>query len=233
MLRIAYLGAYAALAALGEALVARPALLWVRSLGILEPVLSWEVRYGALLLGCAALVAVFTLWLASDVAQGKRPRAPLHVAFLLAIGLCFAIRQASGDPQPPRDPAPALRDALRVAAEELDRSYKGRYAPDAAQFSSSLAQVQPPGFRRLGRSIPLHARILSGEDGAQVRPLEGDQPGTLYVAISSDRQTAWLTALGANGIQKLPDGAPAVVEAHAGTHSLPGADPLLPAYPRR
>jgi hypothetical protein len=233
VLRIAYLAAYAALAALGEAVVARPVLLWIRSFGLFRATPAWDVPQGPLLLGCGALVAILTLWLASDVARNRRPRAPLHVALLLAVGICFAVRQAAGDPRPPRDPAPALLEALRVAGDELDRGYAGRYSPDAAQFASALAQVAPPGFRRLGRTIPLHARVLSGEDSAQLQPLEGDQPGTIYVAISNDRQSAWITALGAKGILRLASGSPAIVEAHAGTHGLPGADPLLPAYPGR
>jgi hypothetical protein len=228
--RVTYLASYAALAALGEALVARPALLWVRSQGIFSPALAWDVRYGGLLLACAVLLALFTFGLASGIALGGKPRLPLHLAFLLAVGICFALRSASGNPRPPRDPAPALLDALRAAADELDRSYAGVYAPDASQFSSGLAQVTPPGFRRLGRAIPLHARILSGAEGPQVEPLPEDQPGTVYLAISKDRQSAWLTALGLNGVMTLPAGTPAIAIAQGGTHSLPGGDPHLPAY---
>ncbi|MGZ6125869.1 MAG: hypothetical protein ACXWLR_12965 [Myxococcales bacterium] len=228
--RVTYLAAYAALAALGEALVARPALLWVNSQGVFSPALAWDVPYGALLLACAILLALFTFGLASGVALGRKPRPPLHVAFLLAVGICFALRSASGDPLPPRDPKPALLHGLRTAADELDRGYAGLYAPDAGQFSSALAQVAPPGFRRLGRAIALHARILSGADGPQLEALPGDQPGTIYVAIAKDRQSAWLTALGLYGIVQLSSAKPAVAVARQGTHSLPGGDPGLPAY---
>ena len=231
--RVTYLAIYAALAALGEALVARPALLWVRSQGIFQPALAWDVPFGALLLACAVLVALFTLGLASAVSLGRTPAIPLHLAFLLAIGICLAVRSASGNPRPPRDPAPALLDAVRTAADELDRGYAGSYAPDAGQFGSALAQVRPPGFRRLGRPIPVHARILSGADGPQLEPLPEDLPGTVYIAIARDRQSAWLTALGLDGIVLLRRDRPAVAEAHAGTHSLPGQDPALPAYPAR
>ncbi|MGE5049117.1 MAG: hypothetical protein ACM3PC_11140, partial [Deltaproteobacteria bacterium] len=199
MVRIAYFCAYAAVAALGEALVARPGLLWLRSQGILRPALAWDVPLGGLLLLCAALLAAFTLWLASDVAQGRRPQMPLHAAFLLLFGICVVLRSTAGDPRPPRDPAPSLFDGLRAVADELDRGYAGQYAPDAGQFSSALAQVAPPGFRRLGRSIPLHVRVLSAADGPRLEPLEGDQPGTIYVSISKDRQSAWLTALTGGG----------------------------------
>ena len=228
-----YLAAYAALAALGEALVARPALLWLRSLGIFAPALAWDVPFGALLLFSAVLVAAFTFALASAVALGRSPRAPLHVAFLLAIGICFALRSASGNPRPPPDPAPALLDGLRAVADELDRGYAGSYAPDAGQFASALAQVAPPPFRRLGRRIPLHARVLSGADGPQLEALPEDLPGTVYVAISRDRRSAWITSLGLDGIVKLGPEQPAIAVAHAGTHAPPGRDAALPAYPRR
>jgi len=93
--------------------------------------------------------------------------------------------------------------------------------------------VAPTGFRRLGRNVPLRARILSGAEGARLDVLEGDLPGTIYVSISKDRQTAWLTAAAGGGaVLTISPGQPAVIEAHSGTHSLPGRDPLVPAYPK-
>jgi hypothetical protein len=231
VIRLAYFAAYAALAALGAALVARPALLWLRSQGLFEAALAWEVRNGALLVVSAALLAFLTLWLALQAALCRSSRAPLHLAFLLGVGICLALRSASGDPRPPADPTPGLLDGLRAAAEELDRGWTGQYAPDAARFSSSLAQVRPPAFRRHGRILPLQVRVLSGAEGPQLEPLPGDQPGTIYLSLSRDRQTAWLTALTLDGTLRLPARQPAVIEAHAGTHSLPGRDPALPAYP--
>jgi len=230
VIRLAYLCAYALVAALGEALVARPASLWLRSQGLFHPALAWEVPYGSLLAASAAALALFTVWLGSHTAMGRKPVLPLHVAFLLLVGICLALRSASGEPRPPPDPAPALVSALAAAAAELDRSYASLYASDAAQFASSLAQIAAPPFLRLGRRIPLHARILSAAEGAQLEPLPDDQPGTLYIAISRDRQSAWLTALSLNGILELPPGSPAIAEAHAGTHSAPGADPKIPSY---
>src|SRR5262249_10703396 len=156
---------------------------------------------------------------------------PHALRFLLPRAVCFAVRSWAGDPQPPRDPAPALLDGLRAAAGELDRDFHGSYLPDASQLNSALAQVTPPGYRRLGRDIPLHARVLSGADGPQLEPLPGDIPGTIYVAISRDRTAAWISALALGGTLKLASGKPALVEAHAGTHSQPGRDPLVPAYP--
>ena len=230
-MHLAYLAAYAALAALGAALVARPAFLWLRSQGLAEAVLAWDVPNGALLAASAALLAFLTLRLASEAALRRGPRAPLHLAFLLGVGICLALRSASGDPRPPSDPAPGLLDALRAAAEDLDRGWAGQYTPDTAQFSSSLAQVHPPAFRRHGRRLPLHVRVLSGAEGAQLEPLAGDQPGTIYLSLSRDRQTAWFTALTLDGVLQMSSGKPAIIEAQAGTHSSPGGDPALPAYP--
>jgi hypothetical protein len=229
--RIAYLAAYAALAALGEALVARPALLFLRGLGLFRTVQPWDVPLGGLSLFCAALVALMTLWLASAAALGRRPRVPQHAAFLLLLAVCLAVRAGSGEPRPPRDATPALLDGLRAAATELDGSFHDQYTPDAAQLDAALAKLPAPGFRRLGRSLPLHARVLPAADGPQTDALPGDPPGTLYVSISRDRHAAWLTALGLRGIARLPSGKPALIEAHSGTHSLPGRDPLVPAYP--
>jgi len=233
MIRIAYLCAYGSLAALGEALTARPALVWVQSQGIFRTALAREVPYGSLLAVAAAALALFTLWLASRTAVDRTPPVPLHVPFLFLVGACLFLRSASGNPRPPPDPALSLLDALRVAADELDQRYAGLYAPDAAQLSLALAPVRPPPFRRLGLQVPLHARILSGARSAQLTPLPGDEPATIYIAISPDRHSAWLTAVTLTGILELPAGRPAIAEAHSGTHSAPGTDPALPSYPRQ
>ncbi len=231
MIRIAYLLAYAALAALGEALVARPALLFFRSQGLFRAAPAWEVPFGAVALALSAFITAFTIWLALDAALGHRPRVPQHAAFLIVVALSFALRWAGGEPRPPRDPAPSLLEGMRAAAAGLDRTWSGRYAPDAGQLNGALAQVASPGYRRLGRTLPLHARVLSASEGPQLEPLPGDEPATIYIAISRDRTTAWLTALGLQGILKSSSGKPALIEAHAGTHSLPGRDRLVPAYP--
>jgi hypothetical protein len=231
VLRIAYLAVYATFAAVGEGLVARPALLWLRGQGILGAALPWEVPFGALALTLAALVALATLWLASGAALGRRPRVPQHAAFLILLGACLALRAATPAPSPPRDPGPALLQGLRAAAEEIDRDFHGAYAPDASQIDGALARIASPGFRRFGRSLPLHARVLSAAAGPQLVPLPGDEPGTIYVAVSKDRTAAWLTALALGGTLRTTSGQPALIEAHAGTHSLPGRDPLVPAYP--
>jgi hypothetical protein len=231
VLRIAYLAVYAGLAAVGEGLVARPALLWLRGQGIFRAALPWEVPLGGLALALAALVALATLWLASDAALGRRPRVSQHAAFLILLATCLALRAGTDAPLPPRDPAPPLLQGLRAAAEEIDGDFHGAYAPDAEQINGALARVAPPGFRRLGRFIPLHARVLSGATGPQIEPLPGDEPGTIYLAVSKDRSTVWLTALTLGMVLRTASGKPALVEAHQGTHSLPGRDPVVPAYP--
>lgn len=218
MVRIVYLAVYAALAALGEALVAKPALLWLRSQGVLRAALPWEVPFGALALLLAALLAALTLALAAQAALGARPRVPQHALFLCVLGACFALRFAAGEPRPPPDPAPRLYQGLRAAAEQLDQAFAGTYAPMPLQLGDSP-------FRRFGRTPPLRARFLDDADGPQRTPLAGDAPGTIYVAIGRDRTAAWLTALSIGGVLKN------AIESHAGTHSLPGRDALVPAYP--
>ena len=233
MVRSVYVLAYAALVALGEALVARPAALWLNSQGLFRTLLAWDVPMGAAFLAAAAGLAALTFALAVALAFGKKPRAPAHLALLCMIAFCIALRAHAGDPRPPRDPLPSLLAGLRAAAERLDELWAPGYAHDAGAFASAFDRVPPTGFRRLSRPAPLHVRILSGAAGAQSEPLAADEPGTIYVAISLDRSSAWLTALGPGGIVALPSGKPALIEARGGTHSLPGRDPLVPAYPGR
>jgi len=218
VVRIVYLAMYAALAALGEALVAKPALLWLRSQGVLHAALPWEVPFGGLACLLALLVAALTVTLATLAALGVRPRAQQHAVFLVVIGACFSLRFVSAEPRPPGDPAPRLYEALRAAAGQLDQAYAGKYAPQPLVLGDSP-------FRRFGRPLPLRARFLDDAEGPQRSPLAGDAPGTIYVAISADRTAAWLTALSTGGVLRH------AIEAHAGTHSLPGRDPLVPAYP--
>ena len=229
-LRIAYLAAYAALAALGEALVARPALLWLGGQGILRPALPWDVPLGGLSLLLSLLVAGATLLLAASAALGRRPRVPQHAAFLLLLALCLAARAGAGEPLPPADPSAPLLEGLRTAASALDAGYHGSYAPDAFALDSALAKLPAPGYRRLGRALPLQVRIIPST-GPQLDPLPGDSPGTLYLAVSPDQKSIWLTALALHGVLRLSSGRPALIEAHSGTHSLPGRDPNVPAYP--
>ena len=226
---------YASLAALGEALVARPALLWLRGQGLFGAVLPWEVPAGGAALLLALLLAGLTLWLAATAAQGARAQVVLHALLLLLVALCLGQRALGSPPQAPADPAPQLLTALRTAAEVLDHDFAESYAPDESTLAAALAGLSAPGFVRRLRRLPLHPRVLPGRAGPEDEPLAGDEPGTIYVAISADRRAAWLTALtledGHPALLRLGNGRPARIEARQGTHSLPGRDPAVPVYP--
>ncbi len=228
-MRVVYLMVYAAFAALGEALVAKPAVAWLRGRGLLHAALPWEVPLGAWAVLLAVALAAFTLALSLRFALGLRARVPLHAAFLALFALCLALRGAAGEPEPPADPTAPLLDGLRTVAGELDRSYAGRYLVDEPSLNAALARLPRPGFRRRFRTLPLRVLVLGNASGPQLTALAGDEPGTLYVALAADGRRAWLSAL------TLQAGAPAVlrqtVQATAGTHSLPGRDALVPAYP--
>ena len=73
--------------------------------------------------------------------------------------------------------------------------------------------------------------MVENASGPQLTRLAGDAPGTIYLALSPDRTGAWLTALGLGAVLQLAPGRPALIELHSGTHSLPGRDPHVPAYP--
>jgi len=231
VIRLSYVCAFAALASLGEAAAARPAWLWMKSQGLFRATLARDVPFGALLLGAGALLGLVTLRLASGIALRRRPGPALHAALVLLAGICCSLRHAAGGPRPSPDPGPALLEGLRAAAAALDAGFAGQYLPEIAALAPALARVPSPPIRRLGRPVPLRARILSGAGGPRLDPLEGDPPGTLYVAISGDRQRAWLTVLSLDGALRLPSGQPAVMTSRSGTHALPGADPALPVYP--
>jgi len=228
VLRAASLLVYAAVAALGEALVARPALLVLRGLGLFAAVLPWRVPFGAVQLALALAIALVTVLLAARPSPGKRM--PLHIALLALLALAFAVRGLAAEPQPPADPLPSLLNGLRTTADELDREYAGAYSPDLATIDAVLARLPPPGFVRRGRLLPLRA-VRVGAPGPELERFGGTEPGTIYIAVSRDKKSAWLTALSDQGIARLGNGRAAVIGARGGTHSLPGRDPLVPAYP--
>ena len=228
-MRVVNLMVYAAFAALGEALVAKPALAWLRGRGLFRAALPWHVPLGGGAALLALALAAFTLALSLRFALGRRARVPLHAAFLALFALCLVLRVAAAEPAPPTDPTAPLFDGLRAVAVELDRGYAGRYQADPAALDALLSRLPPPGFVRLFRALPLHLRALSNADGPQLTPLAGDEPGTLYLALAADGRRLWLSALTLQG------GEAAVlrqtVQATAGTHSLPGRDARVPAYP--
>ena len=227
MVRGAYLALYAGFAALGAALLARPAVLWTEGLGLFRPVQPWHVPLGGTAALLAALIGALALAMALNAIAGTRLRRRYHLAFLLLIALALALRAASGELVAPADPAPRLIESLRIAAGVLDAEYAftRRYAPTAGLLQGALSALPPPGFVYRGRELRFSARILHGMSRAQLEALPGDPPGTIYVCISSDEQRAWLSALALHRV------IPVTVQARAGTHPAPGFDPLLPLYP--
>ena len=226
VLRASSLLLYSGVAALGEALIARPALLFLRGLGIFRAVLPWRVPFGAVQLALALAVALCTLCLGVRAALEKPPRLPLHAALLALLALSFAVRRVAEPSRPPADPLPALLTGLRTAAGAIARGQ------DGAALDAELAGLDPPGFVRFGRQLPMRAALVAGATG----PLPDgrssialDEPGT--VCIARDEKAAWLTVRTLNGFAALPDGQPAVIEVRGGARSEPGRDPLLPAYP--
>jgi len=227
MTRVAAIGLYAVLAALGAALLARPAFLWLYGLGLARPVRPWEVPLGGAAASLMVVLAAFTSGVLVHVARGGKLRRGHHFALLLLVGLALALRAGSGDIRAPADPAPRLIAGLRAASAALDAGYvlTGRYAPDAALIQGALSGLPGAGFVHRGHQLGLSAHILHGMHGPQLEALPGDLPGTIYVAISSDEQRAWFSALSLHRVL------PITVEATAGTHSAPGFDPFLPVYP--
>src|SRR5205807_7385860 len=90
--RAAYLAVYALFSALGAALLARPALLTLRGLGLFSPALPWEVPLGWPALALLLALAAFTLRLAMGAALGEKPRLALHAAFLALLVAALAVR---------------------------------------------------------------------------------------------------------------------------------------------
>jgi hypothetical protein len=229
-IRIGYVVVYGGLAALGAALLARPAGLWTRSLGLWAPTLPWRVPAGwaaALLL--AALTAA-TARLAAALALRKRLPRTACAAFLAIVAAAGAVRSL-GEPAPSQSADAANVVALRRAADLLDASYASahRYHPDLRELEDALRALPPPGFVSAARPLRFTARIVDGARGPQRGVRAGDPPGTVYVAISPDGQSAWLCATTLRGGSVgLFDG---TVEARAGTHSDVGGDAAFPVYP--
>jgi hypothetical protein len=222
---------YAGIAALGEALVARPALLFLRGLGVFSVVLPWRVPLGAVQFILAQGIAVCALWLASRAALGRPPRLALHAALLALLALAVGVRSQVAAPLPPADPLPALLTGLRATASAVERGL------GLAAIDAELATLDPPGFVRFGRRLPMHARTIISTGNGEAPILDElraglfalDAPGTICIARSGNH--AWLTVRTLNGFAALPGGKPAVIEVRGATHSEPGRDPLLPAYP--
>jgi hypothetical protein len=226
-IRTAYTVVYGALAALGAALLARPAELWIRGLGLWAPTLPWRVPAGwtapILLVALAATVAR----LAAAFARRQPLPRTAYASFLATVAAATAVRSL-GEPVPPLNPDAAILAALRRSAEFLDASYAraGAYEPDLRALHAVLGALPPPGFVSTMRPLRFTARLTHAASVVAAR----DGPGTISVAISPDRQQAWLSATTLrNGSAVLLS---ATVEARAGTHSDAGGDAALPVYPR-
>jgi hypothetical protein len=229
-IRLFYVATYAAFAGLGAALLARPALHWVRGLGLFAPALPSRDSFGWASVALLVALVVATVAMAVSIAIGRKPPIAAHAAFLGLIACALALRAAS-QPATAVDPDPVLREALGTAASVLDASYavERRYDPDARALQAALDALPPAGFRFHARSIRYTARSLRGAAGPQREALPGDGPETVYVAVAPGGQRAWLS------VTTLRDGSvtvlPAIVEARSGAHVWQGQDPLLPPYP--
>ncbi len=225
---------YAGFCALGFSLCARPALLEVRSLGLLGWTLPWDVPLGRLFVLLALAHIAFTLRLMLAQALGARVGLGERAAYLLLVAAALGARALAGEPAPPSSPDTALLDALKTTGDQLDLGWltDQRYAPDAAALDAKLASLPAPGFVRRGLSAPLHVRLDQPAQGCTVQA--GDAPGTIVVALDGPGTRAWLCALTLEEGRVQPlkwAGRPLVLQARQGSHSAPGRDPLLPEYP--
>jgi hypothetical protein len=229
--RFFYVATYAAFAACGAALLARPALSWFRGLGLFAPALPAAGFAGWASATLLVLLGAGTLAMAIAIALGHKPGLPSHAAFLGLVACALALRAASA-PAVPADPDAALREALRAAARALDASYAldHRYDPGVSPVQAALDALPPSPFRHRAKRLRYTARLLQTAGGPQRDPLPADLPAMVYVAIEPGEQGAWLS------VTTLRDGRvailPAIVEARSGTHSEPGESLLLPRYPR-
>jgi len=229
-MRFFYLATYATFAAIGAALLAKPALRWFEGLGFLGPALPTGGLAGPASAALLVLLVAGTVAMAVARAVGRKPGLPSHAALLGIVACAIALRAASV-PGEPVDPDPALREALRTAAAALDAWYATdhRYDPPTGAVQAALAALPPSPFRLRGRPVRYAARLLRNAPGAQTDPIPGDPQATVYVALEAGGQGAWLTAttLRAGRVEVLPT----AVEARSGTHSEPGESLLLPRYP--
>jgi hypothetical protein len=228
--RLSYVGIYGTFAVLGTALLSRPALDWVRGLGLFAPVLPLRQPLGWVSAALLLLLVAGTIAMATRVALGVRPGIAGHAAFLLLVACALALR-AGSDPASRSDPDPALRDALGAAASALDASYalERRYDPDVRKLQAALDALPRSPFRFRGQAIRYTVRLLRAASGPQREPLPGDGPATVYAAIAQGAQRGWLT------VTTLRDGRVSVLratlEARFGAHAEEGRDLLVPPYP--
>jgi hypothetical protein len=225
-LRTAALCVYAGVGALTEAAAARPALLYLRGVGFSRAVLPAVVPAGAAFAVIACAAAAATLVLAVGAAARVRVGLFVHALLLTVCAAACGLRSTAEAPRPGPDPLPRLLEGLQAAAADLDAGTASQASLDRA-----LAAVGDSPFVLRGQRLPLRAKVLANASGPQLAPLAVDEPGTIYVALAPDRHRAWLTALSLGGLARLPSGKIALVEQRGTAHTLPGRDPLIPAYP--
>jgi hypothetical protein len=115
MLRAVHFVMYGGSAALGMALVAPPAVLWVRSLGMFAPMLLWDVPLGWAFATTALALAACTVMLAVRVSIKRTRGLAHHAALLLLAAAALALRGGSPAPRPSTSPTSSPADAGRVA----------------------------------------------------------------------------------------------------------------------
>jgi hypothetical protein len=106
---------YGGSAALGIALVGRPAVLWVRSLGMFGPALLWAVPLGWAFATTALALVACTVTLAVRVSVKRTRGLAHHAVLLLLAAAALALRGASPAPRASRSPTSSPPEAGRVA----------------------------------------------------------------------------------------------------------------------
>jgi hypothetical protein len=81
------------------ALVGRPAILWLRGLGLFAPRSSWEVPLGPAFAATAVGIVACTLSLAVRLSFKRERALANHAALLLLFGAAIAIRAAASEPR--------------------------------------------------------------------------------------------------------------------------------------
>jgi hypothetical protein len=116
MLRAVHVAVYAALATLAMSLVARPAALWLRSLGLFGPRLLWEVPLGWVFAATAGAIVACTVSLALGLSLKRETGLAKHAALLLLVAAALALRSAASEPRPlPARRPPQARPPASVA----------------------------------------------------------------------------------------------------------------------
>src|SRR3954465_13873471 len=169
---LSYVGIYGAFAPLapalpwgpararGGAVRWRPALDWVRGLGLFAPALPLRQPLGWASAVLLLLLIAGTIGMAMSVALGLKPGIAGH-AVLLGLVACALALRAGSEPATRADADPALREALDAAASVLDASYAldRRYNADAGKLQGALDALPRSPFRFRGQAIRYTVRL--------------------------------------------------------------------------